>query len=201
MKFDIIKLPRRIPHRHASFNTSYNSITTHKVDNMNIKYTIRSIVCEASCHHVISLLFSILLWTDGKTNEQHQDLRVCLADNNACLSLPHNLVTVTPDNDNDAMFQVEVRPDVSRPDRSVHLLEVASPSSSDLAAVWECSAGNSVGTTSRTISLGMHCRQDIRAVNQHSLIVSQCPCSLRIFDNLPVGFTFIYCVFKCPFSI
>ena len=63
-------------------------------------------------------------------------------------------MTVTPDNDNDAMFQVEVRPDVSRPDRSVHLLEVASPSSSDLAAVWECSAGNTIGTMSRTITLG-----------------------------------------------
>ena len=35
---------------------------------INIKYTIQSIVCEASCHHVISPIFSTLRWTNKQTN-------------------------------------------------------------------------------------------------------------------------------------
>ena len=39
-----------------------------------IKYTIRSIICEASCHHVSSPLISTLQRTHKQTDEKHKDL-------------------------------------------------------------------------------------------------------------------------------
>ena len=59
----------------------------------NLKYIIRTIVCEAPCHHIMS--FSTLL--HNKLNilisGQHWDLRDCFADNSIIRTYCINVVT------------------------------------------------------------------------------------------------------------
>ena len=75
-----VPLQNSVERKSRSFNISSCTYT--------IKYTIRSIVCEASCHPVIQVIqvkwvirvISTLLLTHELSNTQHQNLQVCFAD-------------------------------------------------------------------------------------------------------------------------